>query len=50
MVNDVTQQNVIIIKSFDTSYEIIVEHNLFLNNQCIKNKTYQFIVLLHTNT
>ena len=50
MVNGVTQQNVIIIRSFDTSYEMIVEHNRFLNIQCIKTKTYQFMVLLHSST
>jgi len=27
MVNDVTQQNVIIIKSFESYYEIYVQHN-----------------------
>jgi hypothetical protein len=36
MMNDVTQQNVIIIKSFESCYEIYVEHNRFLNLQYIK--------------
>jgi hypothetical protein len=50
MANYVTQQNVIIIKLFDTRYEIFVENNWFLNIQYIRNKTYQFMVLLNSST
>jgi len=43
------QQNVIIIKSFESCYEIYVEHNWFHKLQYIK-KSYQFMVLLYSRT